>query len=58
MAVAAFVAPFLMPATVRFVAAAAQLPDVRLAVINMIVPRSGSLPSGRPSGQPRNDHEP
>jgi phosphoribosylaminoimidazole carboxylase (NCAIR synthetase) len=31
--VAAFVAPFLMPATVRFVAAAAQLPDVRLAVI-------------------------
>jgi phosphoribosylaminoimidazole carboxylase (NCAIR synthetase) len=33
MAVAAFVAPFLMPATVRFVAAAAQLPDVRLAVI-------------------------
>jgi D-alanine-D-alanine ligase-like ATP-grasp enzyme len=33
MAVAAFVAPFLMPATVRFVAAAATLPDVRLAVI-------------------------
>jgi phosphoribosylaminoimidazole carboxylase (NCAIR synthetase) len=33
MVVAAFVAPFLMPATVRFVAAAAQLPDVKLAVI-------------------------
>src|ERR671925_1201627 len=33
MAVAAFVAPFLMPATVRFVSAAAQLPDVRLGVI-------------------------
>ncbi len=33
MVVAAFVAPFLMPATVRFVAAAAQLPDVRLGVI-------------------------
>jgi phosphoribosylaminoimidazole carboxylase (NCAIR synthetase) len=33
MVVAAFVAPFLMPATVRFVASAAQLPDVKLAVI-------------------------
>src|SRR5918992_107575 len=33
MVVAAFVAPFLMPATVRFVAAAAQLPDVKLAII-------------------------
>src|SRR5918997_7183682 len=33
MVVAAFVAPFLMPATVRFVAAAAQLPGVRLGVI-------------------------
>jgi len=33
MVVAAFVAPFLMPATVRFVGTAAQLPGVRLAVI-------------------------
>jgi phosphoribosylaminoimidazole carboxylase (NCAIR synthetase) len=33
MVVAAFVAPFLLPATVRFVASAAQLPDVKLAVI-------------------------
>ena len=33
MVVAAFVAPFLMPATVRFVGTAAQLPDVRLALI-------------------------
>ncbi|TQM45895.1 ATP-grasp domain-containing protein [Pseudonocardia cypriaca] len=33
MVVAAFVAPFLMPATARFVAAAAQLPGVRLGVI-------------------------
>jgi phosphoribosylaminoimidazole carboxylase (NCAIR synthetase) len=33
MVVAAFVAPFLMPATVRFVATAAQVPGVRLAVI-------------------------
>jgi phosphoribosylaminoimidazole carboxylase (NCAIR synthetase) len=33
MVVAAFVAPFLLPATARFVAAAAQLPDVRLGVI-------------------------
>src|SRR5918997_6556531 len=33
MVVAAFVAPFLMLATARFVAAAAQRPDVRLAVI-------------------------
>src|SRR5918997_1162622 len=33
MVVAAFVAPFLMPATVRFVATAAQLPGVRLAVV-------------------------
>jgi len=31
--VAAFVAPYLMPATVRFVATAAQLPGVRLAVV-------------------------
>ncbi|HLU60448.1 MAG TPA: hypothetical protein VKZ81_33735 [Pseudonocardia sp.] len=36
MAVAAFVAPFLLPATVRFVAAAAQLPDVRLGVITTV----------------------
>jgi hypothetical protein len=34
--VAAFVAPFLMPATVRFVAAAAQIPDVRLGVITTV----------------------
>src|ERR687898_2969701 len=33
MVVAAFVAPFLLPATARFVATAAKLPDVRLAVI-------------------------
>lgn len=33
MVVAAFVAPFLLDATTRFVAAAAQLPDVRLALI-------------------------
>ena len=33
MVVAAFVAPFLMPATVRFVSTAAQLPGVRLAVV-------------------------
>src|SRR5690349_21907692 len=33
MVVAAFVAPFLLPATVRFVATAAQVPGVRLAVI-------------------------
>src|SRR5215213_2213575 len=33
MVVAVFVAPFLMPATVRFVANAAQLPGVRLAVV-------------------------
>src|SRR4029079_15990566 len=33
MVVAAFVAPFLMPATVRFVGTAAQLPGVRLAGI-------------------------
>jgi biotin carboxylase len=33
MLVAAFVAPFLLPATARFVATAAQLPGVRLAVI-------------------------
>jgi phosphoribosylaminoimidazole carboxylase (NCAIR synthetase) len=33
MVVAAFVAPFLMPATVRFVATAAQVPGARLAVI-------------------------
>ena len=33
MVVAAFVAPFLMPATVRFAGTAAQLPGVRLAVI-------------------------
>jgi hypothetical protein len=31
--VAAFVAPFLMPTTVQFVAAAAELPDVRLAIV-------------------------
>ena len=30
---AAFVAPFLMPATARFVATAAQLPDVRLGLV-------------------------
>jgi D-alanine-D-alanine ligase-like ATP-grasp enzyme len=36
MVVAAFVAPFLMPATVRFVAAAAQIPDVRLGVITTV----------------------
>ncbi|GAA5134392.1 ATP-grasp domain-containing protein [Pseudonocardia adelaidensis] len=36
MAVAAFVAPFLMPATVRFVAAAARIPDVRLGVITTV----------------------
>jgi biotin carboxylase len=33
MVVAAFVAPFLLPATARFVLTAARLPDVRLAVI-------------------------
>jgi biotin carboxylase len=33
MVVAAFVAPFLLPATARFVLTAAKLPDVRLAVI-------------------------
>src|SRR3954469_5634281 len=33
MVVAVFVAPFLMPATARFVATAAQLPGVRLAVV-------------------------
>lgn len=33
MVVAAFVAPFLLEATTRFVASAAQLPDVRLALI-------------------------
>jgi len=33
MVVAAFVAPFLLPATTRFVATAARLPGVRLAVI-------------------------
>ncbi len=33
MVVAAFVAPFLMPATMRFVATAAQLPGVRLGVV-------------------------
>jgi D-alanine-D-alanine ligase-like ATP-grasp enzyme len=33
MVVAAFVAPFLMEATTRFVASAAQLPDVRLGLI-------------------------
>lgn len=33
MVVAAFVAPFLMPATVRFVATAAQLPGVRLGLV-------------------------
>jgi len=36
MVVAAFVAPFLMPATVRFVAAAARIPDVRLALITTV----------------------
>jgi hypothetical protein len=34
MANAVFVAPFLLPATVRFVAAAASLPDVRLGLIS------------------------
>jgi phosphoribosylaminoimidazole carboxylase (NCAIR synthetase) len=33
MVVAAFVAPFLLPATTRFVASAARLPGVRLAVV-------------------------
>jgi biotin carboxylase len=33
MVVAAFVAPFLLPATARFVGTAARLPDVRLAVV-------------------------
>jgi hypothetical protein len=33
MVVAAFVAPFLLPATVRFVASAARLPGVQLGVI-------------------------
>jgi biotin carboxylase len=33
MVVAAFVAPFLLPATARFVATAASLPDVRLGVV-------------------------
>lgn len=36
MAVAAFVAPFLMPATVRFVTAAAQIPDVRLGLVTTV----------------------
>jgi D-alanine-D-alanine ligase-like ATP-grasp enzyme len=36
MVVAAFVAPFLMPATVRFVTAAAQIREVRLAVITTV----------------------
>ena len=36
MVVAAFVAPFLLPATVRFVATAAQLHGVRLAVITTV----------------------
>ena len=34
MANAVFVAPFLLPATVRFIAAAALLPDVRLGLIS------------------------
>ena len=34
MANAIFVAPFLLPATVRFIAAAAALPDVRLGLIS------------------------
>ena len=34
MANAVFVAPFLLPATVRFIAAAAMLPDVRLGLIS------------------------
>ena len=34
MANAIFVAPFLLPATVRFIAAAALLPDVRLGLIS------------------------
>jgi hypothetical protein len=34
MANAVFVAPFLLPATVRFIAAAASLPDVRLGLIS------------------------
>ena len=34
MANAVFVAPFLLPATVRFIAAAATLPDVRLGLIS------------------------
>src|SRR3984957_4638104 len=34
MANAVFVAPFLLPATVRFIAAAAYLPDVRLGLIS------------------------
>lgn len=42
--IAAFVAPFLLEATARFVAAAAQLPDVRLAVITS--QPAGELPPG------------
>ena len=34
MANAVFVAPFLLPATARFIAAAASLPDVRLGLIS------------------------
>ena len=34
MANAVFVAPFLLPATVRFIVAAASLPDVRLGLIS------------------------
>src|SRR5579863_1422235 len=36
MANAVFVAPFLLPATARFIAAAASLPDVRLGLISQV----------------------
>src|SRR3954454_16434813 len=42
MVVAVFVAPFLMPATARFVATAAQLPGVRLAVVTTAA--AGQIP--------------
>ena len=42
MMVAVFVAPFLLPATVRFVATAAQLPGVRLAASSPPAARAGA----------------
>ena len=47
MVVAAFVAPYLLEATARFVSVAAELPDVRLGLVTMRARRSGSRPELR-----------